>query len=75
MDELGKHALTAGVRVCRVCKAEYVGHGALCPTHLAELAVQNAQANAEANATLDARIKAQQAERHARPRTEWHECV
>jgi hypothetical protein len=75
MKELGKHALTAGIRMCRVCNAEYVGFGALCPTHLAELAAQNAQANAEANAVLESRIKAQKAERHARPRTEWHECV
>jgi hypothetical protein len=64
-----------GLRVCRVCKNEYVGFGALCPTHAAELATQNAQANMAASAVLEARINAQQAERRARRRAEWRECV
>ncbi len=75
MSQQIKQAPSSGIRVCRVCQTEYIGNGSLCPTHVAELAAQNAQANAEANAVLDAHIKAQQAERHARPRTEWNECV
>lgn len=75
MNQQIKQTLSAGIRVCRVCQAEYIGHGALCPTHVAELAAQNAQANVDANAVLNAHIKAQLAERHARPRTEWSECV
>jgi len=65
----------AGIRTCRVCKAQFVGHGALCPTHAAELAAQIAQANIAASAVLQTRTSAQQAERRARPRSEWRERV
>ncbi len=75
MNQQIKQAASAGVRSCRVCQAQFIGHGVLCQTHVAELVAQNAQANAEANAGLDSRVKAQQEGRHARPRTEWHECV
>ena len=67
--------LTAGVRKCRVCQADFIGHGTLCPTHAAELAAQIAQANAESEAITEARIEAQQAERKARRRTELVEAV
>jgi len=62
-------------RVCRVCGLEYAGYGVLCPTHAAELAAQNAAAALAATAALTAREMRESAERQARRRTEWKECV
>ena len=70
INELG-----AGIRRCRVCQAEFIGRGALCPIHAAELAEQQRIAAQKANASLDMRIAKQRAERQARARREWVEAV
>ena len=75
MDKPITQVPNPGLRVCRVCQVQYVGHGALCPTHAAEVAAQNALTNAALAAALETRLSAQQTERRARRRSEWRECV
>jgi hypothetical protein len=57
--------LFAGERKCRVCSAAFIGFGALCETHRAELAAMQRQDAEQANAQLEARLTEQRAERQA----------
>ena len=63
------------VRVCRICQTQYIGRGALCPVHAAELAAKQVAQNAVTMIALNTREARQRAERCARQRTEWRECV
>lgn len=75
MNKQVMNELTAGIRLCRVCGAEYIGHGALCETHQAEyLAKQKAEA-IEIEKRFKARLAQQSAARRAQRRQEWQEAI
>lgn len=67
--------LTAHDCTCRICKAPYVGHGALCELHAAQLAEQRTQEIAKANAATRARELQARRDRRARARCELVEAV
>jgi hypothetical protein len=61
--------------VCRVCGAQFFGHGVLCPECATTQAQERAAEIGRANVMMDARIAADPAARRTRPRTQWREVV
>ena len=61
--------------VCRVCGAQFFGHGVFCPDWATTEARERAAEIVIATAAMDARIAADPAARRTRPRTQWREVV